>query len=170
MLVYNAESNASVVCEMAWSVNCRLIVAQLTLALLLLYLYNISRMIQLDRQLRHSESNHLPHPIHPRYHVDGGLPGPAHRSQFSRSQNAGRSDAVRCPHTRKPNAALEVEWQRQDHASGTIYIYSAVYDSLPTQSDPDSGTVRLLVLASGLQDHDTSVYCQVCSDGQLTKI
>jgi len=151
---------------MAWSVNCRLIVAQLTLALILLYLHNINKMMQLDGQLRRSEFDHLPHPVHPPHRVenDGVQLGPRSSTLLlpvSRSQNAVQSDVVRCPHIPKPNVTLDEDWQRQDHPSGTVYVYSAVYDSRPVQRDPDIGTIRLLVLASGLHGHDPAVYCQV---------
>ena len=148
-------------------------VAQLTLALILLYLHSIRKMMQLDSyELRRSESsNHLPrHPIDPRHSGknDAGDLGPKYPElllRVSRSSNTGQSDntMLRCPHTRKPNVTLGTDWQRQDYHSGTIHIYSAVYDSRTTAwRRPDSGTIRVLVLASGLlQGHATAVYCQV---------
>jgi len=153
---------------MAWSINCRLMVAQLTLALVIVYLYNINKMMQLDRlHARHSQSDHLPHPVHPRPVVDedGDQLHPTSRTarsrEFSRSQHAAESDVVRCRDTRKPNAAVNADWQREDHPSGTIYVYSAAYHGRSVKRDPDSVTVRLLVLASGIEDRSTVVYCQL---------
>ena len=153
---------------MVWSVNCRLIVAQLTLALILVYMYNISKLAQLDRlRQRSSEFDHLPHPVHPRRGIDedGGRlqrqRSPALPQELSRSQHAGQSDVVRCPNARKPNATLDADWRRQDHLSGTMYIYTAVYDGRSDKGASDSVTVRLLVLASGLEDRDMDIYCQI---------
>jgi len=141
-------------------------VAQLTLALILLYLHNIRKMMQLDSyQLRRSESfDHVPHPVYLRrkFDKDAREFGAKSPELLLTVSNAGQSNVVRCPSTLRPNSTLGTKWQRQDYSSGIIYIYSAVYDSRPpARRHPDSGTVRVLVLASGLQGHTTPVYCQM---------